>query len=1301
MNPPHTQTHTSPLTQIRRAVRGSRPVWLALALILSFGSALSLHPLAGQARSTAVRSARAALTGGVETARKWMTPSSKVARSAASMALAMPEPVVPPKNAGDGMTNDGITNATGTACAAASDGLWESAATEQVGVFTSTFSADGLPVGVTTNEGTFLKDVNGDGNLDIVFILDAASGGNAGTYVWLGNGDGTFATSAVEKKTYSSLLAGGNIETGASLSEATFVGDLNGDNRGDILYVVDGSNPVHGASRAGTYVWLANSDGTFATAAIEKKTYTNTAGSPLTAGMLSGIGANEGTYLADVDGDTKLDLVYVVDSSVGAAAGTYAWLGNGDGTFATAAIEKKTYTSTLTGGDIDAGTNTNESTFVGDVNNDGKADIVYVRDNSTPTEAGTYVWLGNGDGTFATAAIEKKTYTSTLASSKIDAGANTNQGTFLVDADNDGKLDLLYVYDGASGLSPGTAGTYLWLGQGDGTFATASLDKKNYTHSNGDNTFIEIGTSQFEASRVADVNKDGRLDIVYMPDTIFGSFYSGVYVWKGRCATPPSATLSKAFSPTSLSVGQESTLTFTITGPNINNIAFTDTLPSGLVVSSPNGINNTCGTGSVTANSNSNSISVSGVNVGASACTISVKVTPTTSGNKVNNASNFSGTSNVTVTNAYAEMGVVPNPTLSAAFNPSAVVLNSQTAQNSTLTFTVNNAALALGPIYDSAGSGNARAEFCPPIFNSASGGSMLESTASSSAGRTATRKTSRSVRGGGAKTGGTSAEELPPLGCFLFPAQSGIGFTNTLPAGLVLAAAPTASQCGGTVSGSAGGNTIIFSGGSLSEGTPSCTIQALVKPTTLGLKSNTSANVSAAANLTTSGVNASLMVNNTAAGANSCYSDKGVTVCFSNVTAQFDTTITPINPNTAGTVPSGYVLNPPNLAFDITTSATTYTGPITITFNKVPVNDAATFAGLRVLHGEGSPLALVDRTVLPPDSPAPDFAGRSISARVNSLSPFAIGMLTGPPVAVSDQKAGSVLVFPYYTSAADGSFSKSDTLITISNVCNGAATQANGAPNYQFLHVFFINGQNCSPADTFVCLTPNGSIQIKASDYDPTLTGYLVAVAVDEQGRPTQNNCFIGSAFVRDDANGVVDSYGAEAFWKLASGSISAGVGSNATISLDGAAYDAAPVQFSAQVQDPAVADELIVLASVSGNLGTALAATSQTGAGVLYRADEAPASFQPQIGAGCFSVTAVDKSKIRVVPGNLDTFLKDSYGYLKFNVSSPAVGLLISKQGPANQGVNRFSGIRALHKTAVGGATLVAPCFPPFCGF
>lgn len=59
--------------------------------------------------------------------------------------------------------------------------------------------------------------------------------------------------------------------------------------------------------------------------------------------------------------------------------------------------------------------------------------------------------------------------------------------------------------------------------------------------------------------------------------------------------------------------------------------------------------------------------------------------------------------------------------------------------------------------------------------------------------------------------------------------AQTGLAFTDTLPAGLVLAQAPTAAQCGGTVTGTIGGSAIALSGGSLAAGPSSCTVTALV----------------------------------------------------------------------------------------------------------------------------------------------------------------------------------------------------------------------------------------------------------------------------------------------------------------------------------------------------------------------------------------------------------------------------------------------------------------------------------------
>jgi mucin-19 len=73
-------------------------------------------------------------------------------------------------------------------------------------------------------------------------------------------------------------------------------------------------------------------------------------------------------------------------------------------------------------------------------------------------------------------------------------------------------------------------------------------------------------------------------------------------------------------------------------------------------------------------------------------------------------------------------------------------------------------------------------------------------------------------------------------------PPQSGLGFTDTLPAGLSLVGTPQAQQCGGTVSSSVNGSgagVINFSGGTMAAGTASCTISATVTGTTDGLYTN------------------------------------------------------------------------------------------------------------------------------------------------------------------------------------------------------------------------------------------------------------------------------------------------------------------------------------------------------------------------------------------------------------------------------------------------------------------------------
>jgi hypothetical protein len=94
---------------------------------------------------------------------------------------------------------------------------------------------------------------------------------------------------------------------------------------------------------------------------------------------------------------------------------------------------------------------------------------------------------------------------------------------------------------------------------------------------------------------------------------------------------PP--TISKLFGTSgSILPGGTTALSFTIENPNatvaLNGVAFIDTLPAGLVVATPNGVNGSCGGGIITATPGKGSISLTGAMLAAGAsCTFSVNVT--------------------------------------------------------------------------------------------------------------------------------------------------------------------------------------------------------------------------------------------------------------------------------------------------------------------------------------------------------------------------------------------------------------------------------------------------------------------------------------------------------------------------------------------------------------------------------------------------------------------------------------------------------------------------------------------------
>ena len=64
-------------------------------------------------------------------------------------------------------------------------------------------------------------------------------------------------------------------------------------------------------------------------------------------------------------------------------------------------------------------------------------------------------------------------------------------------------------------------------------------------------------------------------------------------------------------------------------------------------------------------------------------------------------------------------------------------------------------------------------------------------------------------------------------------------------------------------------------------------------------------------------------------------------------------------------------------------------------------------------------------------------------------------------------------------------------------------------------VHLFFVDATTCNVADSFICLTKNQTASFLASDLDPNVAGYLVAVAVDDQGRPASFNYLAGDELV------------------------------------------------------------------------------------------------------------------------------------------------------------------------------------------
>ncbi len=151
-------------------------------------------------------------------------------------------------------------------------------------------------------------------------------------------------------------------------------------------------------------------------------------------------------------------------------------------------------------------------------------------------------------------------------------------------------------------------------------------------------------------------------------------------------------TLAKTFLPDRIGPGSATTLQFVVDNPDglpVTQLAFTDTLPAGVTISSVPAVTQNCDA-TIAAPAGGSTITVSdGEAPGSGSCTITVDVTSSTLGTHVNVTSPLTwenGTSNTATDDLIV---VNDRPGFTKSFAPSAVALGGR----STLTFTVDNTA--------------------------------------------------------------------------------------------------------------------------------------------------------------------------------------------------------------------------------------------------------------------------------------------------------------------------------------------------------------------------------------------------------------------------------------------------------------------------------------------------------------------------------------------------------------------------------------------------------------------------------